>query len=179
LALLQQIDPPCGKYDITGNHEFYAGLKQSIDQLEGAGFIILRNRVILNAWLSLTGIHDINEQSKAAWRSRFSGILPPPPGYFSLLLRHKPIISPQTSFPVDLQLSGHTHRGQIFPFSILTRLAFPYHSGLYRLGNGSHIYVSNGAGTWGPPIRFMAPPEITIFDFIHRKGETKFSRKIK
>jgi predicted MPP superfamily phosphohydrolase len=64
----------------------------------------------------------------------------------------------------DLQLSGHTHRGQIFPFVLLSRIFFPYNSGLFQLSNQAILYVSRGSGTWGPPIRFLAPPEVTVFE---------------
>jgi hypothetical protein len=67
---------------------------------------------------------------------------------------------------LDLQLSGHTHKGQIFPFSLVTKLYYPVDAGLKELADGSHLYVSRGAGTWGPPIRFLSPPEVTVIDLI-------------
>jgi hypothetical protein len=94
-------------------------------------------------------------------------ILSPLPAVtFTLLLKHRPIISKESIGLFDLQLSGHTHKGQIFPFSLVTRLYYPIHSGLLELVNGSHLYVSRGAGTWGPPIRFLSPPEVTVIDLI-------------
>ena len=65
----------------------------------------------------------------------------------------------------DLQLAGHVHQGQIFPFRLLTWIAYPVAMGMSDLGRGSQLYVSRGTGTWGPPIRVMAPPEITLFEF--------------
>jgi predicted MPP superfamily phosphohydrolase len=67
----------------------------------------------------------------------------------------------------DLQISGHTHGGQIFPFGLLIRSFFPYVGGFYELPNQEILYVSRGSGTWGPPIRFFTPPEVTIFEFVH------------
>jgi predicted MPP superfamily phosphohydrolase len=67
-----------------------------------------------------------------------------------------------------LQLSGHTHAGQIFPFSILVKLAFPNICGYYNLGKGSSLIVSRGTGTWGPPVRFLASPEITIIEIVRK-----------
>ena len=64
----------------------------------------------------------------------------------------------------DLQLSGHAHRGQIFPFSLITHLVYPMQSGLYKLSNGGSLYTSRGTGTWGPPMRFLSPPEVTIIE---------------
>jgi len=79
---------------------------------------------------------------------------------FIVLLKHQPVIDSDT--PFDLQLSGHIHGGQIFPFVYLTRLAYGVPTGLTELADGRRLYVSRGAGTWGPPIRLFAPPEITL-----------------
>jgi predicted MPP superfamily phosphohydrolase len=67
-----------------------------------------------------------------------------------------------SDMPFDLQLSGHIHGGQIFPFVYLTRLTYHVHSGLTELAEGRQLYVSRGVGTWGPPIRLFAPPEIAL-----------------
>jgi predicted MPP superfamily phosphohydrolase len=88
------------------------------------------------------------------------------PGRFTILLKHQPLVEKDAPGAFDLQLSGHTHGGQIFPFSLLTRLVFPFHAGNYRLTGGALIHVSRGTGTWGPPVRFLAPPEITIIDLM-------------
>jgi len=69
----------------------------------------------------------------------------------------------------DMQLSGHTHGGQIFPFALISKLFYPIEAGLHTLEGPSYLYVSRGTGTWGPPIRFLAPPEVTVIDFIHGK----------
>ncbi|MBW1690578.1 MAG: hypothetical protein JRJ70_07480 [Deltaproteobacteria bacterium] len=68
----------------------------------------------------------------------------------------------------DLQLSGHTHGGQIFPFAFLVGLFYPADQGLSRLEHGSYLYVTRGSGTWGPTIRFLAPPEVTIIELVHK-----------
>jgi predicted MPP superfamily phosphohydrolase len=70
----------------------------------------------------------------------------------------------------DLQLSGHTHGGQIFPFNLVTSLFFQYHRGYFDLPNHSYLYVNRGVGTWGPPIRFLSPPEITVIDLVPEKN---------
>jgi len=85
---------------------------------------------------------------------------------FTLLLKHQPTIREDKNF--DLQLSGHTHGGQIFPFMFLTRIFFPKNSGYHQLSDNKSVYISKGAGTWGPPVRFFAPPEITIIDVIKK-----------
>ena len=94
---------------------------------------------------------------------------------FTLLLKHRPGPSPLYSGVVDLQLSGHTHQGQIFPFGLLTRMIFPYPGGLSSDRSG-WLYVSRGTGTWGPPIRVLSPPEVTIIDLVPvriEEGEIK------
>jgi len=83
---------------------------------------------------------------------------------FTILLKHQPIVSPKSAGLFNLQLSGHTHGGQVFPFHFWVRLFYPRLSGLYDLGNDSKLYVSPGVGTWGPPIRVLTPPRVTLFD---------------
>ena len=94
-----------------------------------------------------------------------------PQGRFILFLKHRPLVNRGSPGLFDLQLSGHVHRGQIFPFSILTKLYYPVHAGFSSLELGSRLYVSRGAGTWGPPIRFLSPPEITVIDLVHVPGD--------
>jgi predicted MPP superfamily phosphohydrolase len=70
----------------------------------------------------------------------------------------------------DLQISGHVHKGQIFPFSIATWLYYPIDSGVQKLPGNAHLYVSRGSGTWGPPIRFLSPPEVTLIELVPESG---------
>ena len=86
---------------------------------------------------------------------------------FTLLLKHRPDVDKDALGLFDLQISGHTHQGQIFPFRLITRLFFPYDGGSFQLPNHSLLHVSRGTGTWGPPIRFLAPPEVTVYELIH------------
>ncbi len=85
---------------------------------------------------------------------------------FVLFLKHRPVLENEAMGLFDLQLSGHAHKGQIFPFSILTALSFPADSGLLKLNQGARLYVSRGSGTWGPPIRFLSPPEVTLIELV-------------
>src|SRR5690606_29704209 len=87
---------------------------------------------------------------------------------FTVLLKHRPVPYDGPACTYDLQLSGHTHKGQIFPFYFVTKFFFQYYAGLYKLSNGGYLYVSRGSGTWGPPIRFLAPPEVTVIDLVHK-----------
>lgn len=91
-----------------------------------------------------------------------------PAARFVVLLKHQPVIDPQSRF--DLQLSGHTHNGQIFPFNLLVKTVYPLIAGRYDLPDGRLHYVSRGTGTWGPPIRILAPPEITLIELKNPQG---------
>ncbi|MCX7793473.1 MAG: metallophosphoesterase [Thermodesulfovibrionales bacterium] len=164
----REINPPYGKYAITGNHEFYAGLKQALSFTEKAGFTVLRGEAVylpeLN--LSIAGVDDTAGKVYGLYRDvdeeRLLGSLEPES--FILFLKHRPLINNSSRGLFDLQLSGHTHKGQIFPFSILTRLYYPRDSGCLSDINGCYLYVSRGSGTWGPPVRVFAPPEVTVIE---------------
>jgi predicted MPP superfamily phosphohydrolase len=168
--LLKTINPRYGKFAITGNHEFYAGLDQALDFMEKAGFTVLRGETLNVAGIiNIAGIddptgkqfEDFRGVSERALRSEL------PREKFTLLLKHLPVMDENALGLFDLQLSGHTHKGQIFPFTLITRLFFRNYSGLTHLPNNSYLYVSRGSGTWGPPIRFLSPPEVTIIKLVH------------
>ncbi len=167
-AAFKALNPPLGKYAVTGNHEFYAGLEQSLAFMEGVGFEVLRNRAAAPApWLVVAGMDDPagtrqgRDPPPPAERI-LSGI---PPGRLVILLTHRPRVEQGALGGFDIQLSGHTHGGQIFPFGLVVAKAYPYFKGLYEPGNGSLLYVSRGTGTWGPPVRVLSPPEITLVVF--------------
>ena len=88
---------------------------------------------------------------------------------FVLFLKHQPHPDPDAIGMYDLMLSGHTHKGQIWPFTYISRRAHPLQAGRYDVGKGSVVYTSRGAGTWGPPIRFLAPPEITVIHLVSKQ----------
>jgi hypothetical protein len=169
-AMLREINPRYGKYAITGNHEYYAGLDQSILFTEQAGFTMLRGeRVDIENILTIAGVDDSQARSFGLYRGgQEKDILADlPDSRFTLLLKHRPLINNDSRGLFDLQLSGHVHRGQIFPFSIITALYYETQSGFAALSDGSSLYVSRGSGTWGPPIRFLSPPEVTVIDLVH------------
>jgi uncharacterized protein len=170
VAMFREINPRYGKYAITGNHEFYAGLDQAIRFTEQAGFTMLRGeKVDIKDVLTIAGVDDpqvryFGPHSGRSERELLSDI---PDNKFALLLKHRPLLDKSSRGLFDLQLSGHVHRGQIFPFSIITGLYYETQAGLAALSDGSSLYVSRGSGTWGPPIRFLSPPEVTIIDLVH------------
>jgi predicted MPP superfamily phosphohydrolase len=92
-----------------------------------------------------------------------------PSDRFHLLLKHRPQIPAGSDGRFDLQLSGHVHKGQIFPFYQLVRLQYPIPCGTSATPGHSLIHISRGSGTWGPPMRLLAPPEVTVIDIVPAK----------
>lgn len=172
--LLKEINPRFGKFAITGNHEFYAGLSRALNFTEKAGFTILRGeRLTVAGVINIAGVDDLQGKTLGFFRGGLekdllSGL---PNEKFTLFLKHRPLVDKSTLGFFDLQLSGHVHKGQIFPFSLITWMYYPTHAGLSKLSNSSNLYVSRGAGTWGPPIRFLSPPEVTVVELVHEDGK--------
>ena len=167
-AQLSEIRPRYGKFAVTGNHEFIAGIDAALDFTARAGFSVLRGRSITVAGaVDLAGVDDpaVLRFAVPGWVPE-QQVVPVRDGRFTVLLKHQPLLGKDGQGAFDLQLSGHTHRGQIFPFVLVTRLFYPYQSGDFPLPGGALLHVSRGTGTWGPPIRFLSPPEITIIDLI-------------
>lgn len=174
-GLIAEYKPRFGKFAVNGNHESYVGLEHAVEFHERAGFRLLRGEHAEVAGIAMAGVDD-----PAVYNPHWSGRAPgaPPeldepamlrrinPDRFIVLLKHQPRIDKDSHF--DLQLSGHTHAGQIYPFRHLVRLVYPMIEGLYALGNGGQLYVNRGTGTWGPPIRVFAPPEITLIELRRR-----------
>ena len=171
--MLAAVDPPMGKYAILGNHEFYAGVSQSIAFIKKSGFKVLRSEVATaGEHMNVAGVDDRHSAQFGAPApiSETDLLKMADRGKFTILMKHRPEIDRVSSGLFDLQLSGHTHKGQIFPFSLLTRLFFQYISGMHRFPSGSWLYVSRGTGTWGPPIRVLSPPEVTIVEIVPEKS---------
>ena len=168
-TLLREIKAPLGKFAVTGNHEFYAGLDRSLEFMKQAGFHVLRGEATTVAGLiNIAGIDDpvvrgYGRSREVPEKELLSGL---PKDKFTLFLKHRPDVEKSAEGLFDLQLSGHAHKGQIFPFTLIVRFVFPQIAGLYDFSSGSYLYVSRGSGTWGPPIRFLAPPEVTIIDIV-------------
>jgi len=171
-AMLREIDTPHGKYAVTGNHEYYAGLSRSLDFTKKAGFVLLQGETqTLANLIHITGVDDPagKYQRRPGSNSEYQVLSTLSSDLFTLLLKHQPIVDKNSTGHFDLQLSGHTHNGQIFPFSLLTKLFYKIHPGLTRLQEGSFAYVSRGSGTWGPPVRFLSPPEVTLIEIVNKQ----------
>ncbi|MFH0998711.1 MAG: metallophosphoesterase [Pseudomonadota bacterium] len=174
--LMQDIRPRFGKFAVTGNHEIYAGLDQAVDFTKRAGFKVLRNEgSTAGGLINVVGVDDpmierVVHSRPAPEKDLLSRV---PSDGFTLLLKHRPAVNPESLGLFDLQLSGHVHKGQIFPFNLLTHLSYPVSTGISLLSQNSALYVSRGTGTWGPPIRFLAPPEVTIIELIHADSASR------
>ncbi len=155
--------PAHGAFAIIGNHEAYGGLEASVEFLQRAGFTVLRGEATAVRGIVIAGVDDPSVQANGALPKldARAALASMPTGAFVVLLKHQPVV--EEDIPFDLQLSGHVHGGQIFPFSAFTRLAYGVHPGLTQLAPARWLYVSRGAGTWGPPVRVFAPPEVTLF----------------
>ncbi len=156
-----------GVYFVTGNHEYYSGAHGWVVELRRLGLSVLLNEhVVLDhggAALVIAGVTDLSAHHfDASHRSDpVAAIAGAPMQAVKVLLAHQPrsaLVAATAGY--HLQLSGHTHGGQFFPWSLIVKLFEPYSNGLYRLGELS-LYVSRGTGYWGPPKRFGAPSEIT------------------
>ena len=165
---LRGIRPRLGKYAITGNHEFYAGIEHSVLFTEDSGFILLRNQYVnVDGLINLIGLDDPTAKNFKNYTGEDISTLFSQcnPKLFTILLRHQPsrFKKNASSMPIDLQLSGHTHKGQIFPFNLLTHIQFPLQGGFFEV-DGRKLYSSRGTGTWGPPLRFLSPPEVVLIE---------------
>lgn len=176
VAPLADLEAPHGAYFVTGNHEYYWGAAEWIEHLRGLGLDVLQNehRVIERdgSRLVLGGVTDHRGGASAGEpcdpAKAFAGCPTDGP---KILLAHQPrSIFDAERVGVDLQLSGHTHGGQYFPFSLLIHLVQPFVRGLHRAGR-AWIYVSCGTGYWGPPMRVGAPSEITIIELVATDDE--------
>ncbi|WP_209498745.1 metallophosphoesterase [Streptomyces sp. PvR006] len=155
---------------VTGNHEYYSEAQGWVDLMDKLGWEPLRNRHLLlecgGDTLVVAGVDDVTAESSglAGHRAHLAGALQgADPGLPVLLLAHQPkFIDRAAAHGIDLQLSGHTHGGQIWPFHYLVRLDQPSVAGLSRHGDRTLLYTSRGTGFWGPPFRVFAPSEITL-----------------
>ena len=171
VAPLAGLEAPHGKYFVTGNHEYYWDAAGWVRELEGLGFSALINghRVIRRGTgrIVLAGVTDLSSGGLPGHASDpAAAVAGAPESDVRVLLAHQP----KSAFAAraagyDLQLSGHTHGGQYFPFNLLVRLFQPFVAGLHRL-EAMWLYVSRGTGYWGPPLRLGAPAEITLIQLV-------------
>lgn len=153
-----------------GNHELYSGEANSIDFHRKAGLKLLRGEAAEAGGIIVAGIDDevfsgrSDREPAGQLLNRYKN-----DPRFVLLLKHRPDQAPGSDGLYDLQLSGHTHGGQFFPGHLFVKLAHEYLYGFYQPSERSAIFVSRGAGFWGLPMRFLAPPEVVLIE-IKRKA---------
>jgi predicted MPP superfamily phosphohydrolase len=170
VAPLAELNSTHGVYFVTGNHEYYSGVEEWLSYLPKLGITVLRNeRVTIGngqGSFDLAGVDDSSNPNltKAPGESVAQALKDLDPKREVILLAHQPKeIFAAASHGVGLQLSGHTHGGQIWPFKFLVRLSQPYISGLAKHQN-TYIYVNHGTGFWGPPMRLGSNSEITLIE---------------
>jgi predicted MPP superfamily phosphohydrolase len=165
-APLRDLVSTHGSFFVTGNHEYYSGVSPWLRELDRLGVHPLVNeRTEIRSGggvLDLAGVNDVtggDSDDGPDYERALGGRDGTRP---VVLLAHQPVqVDAAAERGVDLQLSGHTHGGQLFPFHGLVRLEQPVLSGLHRFGD-TQLFVTRGAGFWGPPVRVGAPPEIAL-----------------
>ena len=165
IASFNTLSPPHGIYFTAGNHEEYGGEANFNHALTQAGIRVLANEKVIVDGLQILGIPYADSHYPIRLRATLDA-LHPDPAQPSILLNHAPHRLAQVEQAgVSLQLSGHTHGGQLIPFTWFTRYAFgEFTYGLQRFGS-LQVYTSSGAGTWGPPMRVGTHPEVVLIQF--------------
>jgi predicted MPP superfamily phosphohydrolase len=160
-----EFSAPLGAYFITGNHEQFTSPKKYLDAVRQSGFRVLENEKIVLDGLQIVGVHYHDSANAERFRSILRQVALNR-NVASVLLVHNPNRLPVAAEAgVSLQLSGHTHRGQFFPWTaVVSRIYGKYAYGLNRFGELA-VYTSCGAGTWGPPMRLGSNPEIVLIQF--------------
>ena len=155
--LIAANDAKYGAFAIVGNHEYSNGFEQSLDFIEKCGLTLLYDQMTESEGITIVGLDDLAE----VWPFE----LKVPQDRFVLLLKHRPQVLKTSRGRFDLQLSGHTHGGQLWPLGLLSQKLQGYVQGLSKDGE-SFVYVSNGTGYWAAPLRFFTPPEVTVIDLV-------------
>lgn len=165
--LLKTLEAKHGVYAILGNHEFYGNAGEAQKYMEAHNITVLRDSVaVLPNGITLAGREDLTyEQMSGNSRAKLNQLLSDvDKSKPVVVMDHQPAdLQEPASNNVDLQVSGHTHNGQMWPFNYITSALFEISKG-YRKINGSHFYVSSGYGTWGPPIRTNSRSEIIVLN---------------
>lgn len=160
---LRKLKAPLGVYAITGNHEYIGGVVEACKYLTDHNIVMLRDRSVkIDDAFYLVGREDrMIEQRSANQRKKLTELMATvDKTYPVILMDHQPFgLSEAVAAGVDLQISGHTHYGQLWPWNHVVERVYELPWGYRKIG-GTHFYVSNGVGTWGPPVRIGNRPEI-------------------
>ncbi|NBE52682.1 metallophosphoesterase [Streptomyces sp. YC537] len=167
---LAQLRARHGSYFVTGNHEYFSGAEQWVDHVRELGLRPLENARVEIGGFDLAGVNDIAGENFDQGPDYDLALGDRDRARASVLLAHQPVmIHDAVRHGVDLQLSGHTHGGQFWPGNIIADLANPTLAGLERYGD-TQLYVTRGAGAWGPPVRVGAPSDITVVTLASRQA---------
>ncbi|WP_371927570.1 metallophosphoesterase [Lentzea sp. HUAS12] len=164
-APLRDLVSKHGSFFVTGNHEYFSGHEQWIAELDRLGVNPLRNEGLTVAGgIDVVGVNDVTGRSYDDGPDFGRALSKRDPNNPVVLLSHQPVlVTDASSHGVDLQLSGHTHGGQMVPFNLFVPLQQPSTAGLSKVDD-TWLYTSRGAGFWGPPVRVGAPPDITMIE---------------
>ncbi|MFJ8597474.1 metallophosphoesterase [Streptomyces shenzhenensis] len=169
-APLAQLSARHGTYFVTGNHEYFSGAEQWVEEVRRLGLRPLENARTELPGFDLAGVNDVQGESEGQGPDFGRALGDRDPARACVLLAHQPVqIHEAVRHGVDLQLSGHTHGGQLWPGSLVAAAANPTVAGLERYGD-TQLYVSRGAGAWGPPTRVGAPSDITVVELASRQA---------
>jgi len=173
--------PRLGTFGVFGNHERYEGDEKSAAVFRWAGAELLRNRVVPlpEAGIQILGVDDPGRAGNvtATLAEEIRSLAPNlDPTRVSVLLNHRPQAWREAAKPlgIEVMLSGHTHRGQLYPFYLVVSLSYEFMGGFYE-EDGKLLGVSAGAGFWGPPLRVLAPPDILVVDLLPQSAAGKQS----
>ncbi|MFF2540626.1 metallophosphoesterase [Streptomyces cyaneofuscatus] len=159
-----------GSFFVTGNHEYFSGAEQWVNHVRELGLIPLENARVEMDGFDLAGVNDIAGETEGQGPDFVRALGDRDRGRAAVLLAHQPVvIHDAVEHGVDLQLSGHTHGGQLWPGNYLAELANPTVAGLEQYGD-TQLFVSRGAGAWGPPVRVGAPADITVVELASRQA---------
>ncbi|WP_327180123.1 metallophosphoesterase [Streptomyces sp. NBC_01335] len=167
---LAELEARHGSFFVTGNHEYFSGAAEWVAHVRELGLHPLENARVEIDGFDLAGVNDVAGESEGQGPDFDRALGDRDPARAAVLLAHQPIvIDDAVAHGVDLQLSGHTHGGQLWPGNLVAELANPTVAGLERYGD-TQLYVSRGAGAWGPPVRVGAPSDITVVELASRQA---------
>ncbi|MCI3152436.1 metallophosphoesterase [Streptomyces sp. GB4-14] len=169
-APLAQLTARHGSFFVTGNHEYFSGAEQWVEEVRRLGLNPLENARTELPHFDLAGVNDVAGEDEGQGPDFARALGDRDRARACVLLAHQPVqIHEAVDHGVDLQLSGHTHGGQLWPGNLIARGANPTVAGLDRYGD-TQLYVSRGAGAWGPPTRVGAPSDITVIELASRQA---------
>ncbi|WP_329503608.1 metallophosphoesterase [Streptomyces iakyrus] len=169
-APLAQLRARHGSYFVTGNHEYFSGAEQWVEEVRRLGIDPLENARREMPHFDLAGVNDVAGEEEGQGPDFAKALGDRDTSRACVLLAHQPVqIHDAVEHGVDLQLSGHTHGGQLWPGNLIASGANPTLAGLDRYGD-TQLYVSRGAGAWGPPTRVGAPSDITVIELASKQA---------